>query len=47
MACGSCQKRRQMIAEARRKAGVRGVIKASPAIVRDTIKNPPRIGKKR
>lgn len=43
MACGPCEKRRQMIADARKKAGIKGVVKALPSIVRDTVKNPPNI----
>lgn len=41
MPCGSCEKRRQMIAEARKKGGVKNVVKALPRIVRDVAKNPP------
>jgi hypothetical protein len=43
MACSSCEKRRQMLAAAKKNAGVVGVIKALPSIVRDTVKNPPNI----
>lgn len=43
MACGSCEKRRQMLAEARKQAGVKGVVKVLPKVLRDTVKNPPNI----
>lgn len=47
MACSSCEKRRQMLAEAKKRDGLKGVVKAVPAIVRDTIKNPPNIRKRK
>lgn len=34
-----------MIAEARKKSGIKGVARIGPTIIRDIIKNPPRIGK--
>jgi hypothetical protein len=46
MACGPCEKRRQMIAEARKKAGIKGVVKSLPMIARDIVKNPPNIRNK-
>jgi hypothetical protein len=46
MACSPCEKRRRIIAEARKKAGFKGVIRIAPAIVRDTVRNPPSIMKK-
>lgn len=42
MACGPCEKRRQMLAEARKQAGVKGMVKALPSVIKDTVKNPPR-----
>lgn len=47
MACGSCEKRRQMIAEARKQAGAKGVLKVLPKVARDVVKNPPNIRKSR
>jgi len=47
MACSSCEKRRQMLAEARKQAGLKGVVKALPKVMRDTVKNPPNIRNKR
>lgn len=47
MACTPCENRRRMLADAGKRAGVKGVLKALPAVVRDTIKNPPDIRKKR
>lgn len=47
MTCSSCEKRRQMLADARKKAGLKGVVKALPAVMRDTVKNPPNIRNKR
>ncbi|MDO9417021.1 hypothetical protein [Pararhizobium sp.] len=41
MACGSCEKRRKMLADAR-KQGVKGVVKALPTVARDILRNPPR-----
>lgn len=42
MACSPCEKRRQMLAEARRQGGAKGVLKVLPKVARDTIRNPPR-----
>lgn len=47
MACGPCEKRRQMIAEARKQAGAKGVLKVLPKVARDVVKNPPNIRKNR
>lgn len=47
MACGPCEKRRQMIAEARRNGGIKAVLKAVPSVIRDTVKNPPKLVDKR
>ena len=47
MTCGSCEKRRQMIAEARKQGGVKGAVKALPRIARDVVKNPPKLSDKR
>lgn len=47
MACGPCEKRRQMIAEARKKAGAKGVLKVLPKVARDVVKNPPNLRKGR
>lgn len=41
--CGPCGRRRKMAADAYRRDGLPGVVKALPAIVRDTIRNPPNI----
>lgn len=41
MACTPCKKRRQMLADAQKAAGIKGVVKAIPAVIRDTVKNPP------
>lgn len=45
MACGPCEKRRQMLADAKRKDGAKGVVNAIPKVMRDLIKNPPNIRK--
>ncbi|MDH0869745.1 hypothetical protein [Agrobacterium pusense] len=47
MPCSSCEKRRQMLAEAKKRDGLKGMIKELPAIVRDTVKNPPNIRKRK
>ncbi|WP_153315475.1 hypothetical protein [Agrobacterium tumefaciens] len=47
MPCSSCEKRRQMLAEARKQAGLKGVVKELPNIIRDTVKNPPNIRKRK
>ena len=47
MACGSCEQRRKMLADARKKSGVKGVVKAVPNVIRDIVKNPPNIRIKR
>jgi hypothetical protein len=47
MACGPCEKRRQMIAAARKQAGAKGVLKVLPKVARDVVKNPPNIRKGR
>lgn len=36
-----------MLAEARKAAGVKGVVKAIPSVIRDVVKNPPNIRGKR
>ncbi len=46
MPCGSCEKRRQMIAEARKQGGVKGVVKSLPKIVRHFVNNRPVIKRK-
>ncbi|QQM29306.1 hypothetical protein JET14_13320 [Martelella lutilitoris] len=43
MVCAACLKRRKMIEEARKREGVKGVLKIAPAVIKDTIKNPPNI----
>lgn len=43
MACSPCQKRRQMLADAKKAAGIKGVVKALPAVVADAVKNPPKL----
>ena len=43
MACKACRKRRQKMADAYRQEGVKGALKALPAVVRDTIQHPPHI----
>lgn len=45
--CFSCQMRRKMLAEARKAAGIKGVVKAVPTVIRDVVKNPPNIRGKR
>ncbi|MGV1985602.1 hypothetical protein ACQZ5N_03210 [Agrobacterium sp. 22-221-1] len=45
MACSSCEKRLQMLAEAKKRDGLKGVVKELPNIIRDTVKNPPNIRK--
>lgn len=47
MACSSCEKRRQMIAEAKKRDGLKGVVKELPNIIRDAVKNPPNIRKRK
>lgn len=47
MPCGPCEKRRQMIAEARKQAGAKGILKVLPKVARDVVKNPPNIRKSR
>lgn len=47
MACSSCEQRRKMLAEARKKAGLKGVVKTIPTVIRDVVKNPPNIRGKR
>lgn len=47
MACSSCEQRRKMLAEARKAAGLKGVVKAMPTVIRDVVKNPPNIRNKR
>ncbi|CAN7390915.1 hypothetical protein [Neorhizobium sp. LjRoot104] len=47
MACSSCEQRRKMLAEARKQAGLKGVVKAIPTVIRDVVKNPPNIRGKR
>lgn len=47
MSCTPCARRRKMLAEAAKAQGMKGVAKAIPAIVRDTVKNPPKLGAKR
>lgn len=47
MACSSCEQRRKLLAEARKKAGLKGVVKAVPTVIRDVVKNPPNIRGKR
>lgn len=41
MTCTPCQKRRQMLADAKKAEGLKGVVKAIPAVVKDAVKNPP------
>lgn len=43
MTCSPCQKRRQMLADAKKAEGLKGVVKALPAVAADTIKNPPKL----
>lgn len=47
MACGSCEQRRKILADVRKKAGLKGVAKAIPSVIRDVVKNPPNIRGKR
>lgn len=46
MSCTPCQRRRQMLAEAKEKGGAKGVMKIIPAVVKDTVKNPPQLVRK-
>ena len=41
MACRSCEERRRILAEAKVKAGFRGVVRAIPAVGRHLMANPP------
>lgn len=43
MVCAACRKRRKMIDEARKREGAKGIAKIVPAVIKDTIKNPPNI----
>lgn len=45
MSCTPCQRRRQMLTQAKEKGGAKGVLKIIPAVVKDTVKNPPRLVK--
>lgn len=45
MSCTPCQRRRQMLAEAKERGGAKGVMKIIPAVMKHTIKNPPRLVK--
>lgn len=36
-----------MIAEARQNGGIKAVVKAVPSVIRDTVKNPPKLRDKR
>lgn len=45
MSCTPCQRRRQMLAEAKERGGAKGVMKVIPAVVKDVVKNPPRMVK--
>lgn len=46
MSCTPCQRRRQMLVEAKERGGVKGLIKAVPAVLKDAVKNPPQMVKK-
>lgn len=46
MAYGPCARRRKMLAEAAKAEGLKGIAKAIPSVVKDTVKNPPKLGKK-
>jgi len=47
LGCFTCQARREMLAAARKEAGLKGVVKAIPSVIRDTVKNPPKLRDKR
>jgi hypothetical protein len=46
MACGPCEQRRRMIAEAAKQGGVKGVVKVLPKVAMDAVKYPPKYRKK-
>lgn len=46
MACKSCEERRQMIASAYKAGGVKGVVKATPAIASHLYRHRPAIIRK-
>lgn len=43
MPCRSCAERRRMLAEARKKEGAKGVVKALPKVAGHLVKNPPKV----
>lgn len=47
MTCSSCEQRRKMLADARKAAGLKGVVKTIPTVIRDVVKNPPKLRDKR
>lgn len=42
MACKSCEERRKILAEAKAKGGLPGVVKSLPLVGRHLIANPPK-----
>lgn len=42
MACSSCEKRRRVVRKAYHSEGIQGVIKVTPSVTRDILKNPPK-----
>ncbi len=43
MSCKSCAERRRILAEARAKAGIKGVVKAIPSVGRHLVANPQKL----
>lgn len=43
--CTPCQKRRQMLADAKKAQGLKGIAKVLPAVAHDVVRNPPRLVK--
>lgn len=41
MPCKSCEERRRMLREAREKDGIKGVVKAMPAVAKHIIRQKP------